>query len=323
MSPRSFNHSTVLLDEAVEALDPQPDGLYVDCTVGGAGHSLAILDRLGPGGRLIALDRDPSAVLVARSRIEDRLAAREDAPTAEVVHAAFSDLARVLEDRSIVRGAVHGILADLGVSSPQLDVAERGFSFRLDGPLDMRMDTSTGPTAADLVNTLDEREIADILYTHGDERASRRVARAIVARRAERPFERTEDLAAVIALNIPRKDKKPGINPATKSFQALRIAVNGEHQELATLLADGIGWLARQGRLAIITFHSGEDRAAKRMLASLAKGERLPPAEAIYRTHGEPTVRLPHPKGLTPSADEIARNPRARSARLRVAEKIA
>ncbi len=322
MSPRSFNHATVLRDEAVEGLAVQPDGLYLDCTAGGAGHSVAILSRLGSGGRLIALDRDPSAVLVARSRIEDRLARHEEPPSAEVVHAPFSEFPNVLVEREIAPGTVNGILADLGVSSPQLDVAERGFSFRLDGPLDMRMDTSSGPTAADLVNTLDERELADILYTHGDERGSRRIARAIRARRAERPFERTEDLAAVIAHNIPRKQKKPGIHPATKSFQALRIAVNGEHEELASLLADALHWLAPGGRLAIITFHSGEDRVAKQAFARLAKGEPLPAAEAIYRTHGDPSVRLPHPKGVTPSADEIARNPRARSARLRVAEKL-
>ncbi len=322
MSPRAFTHTTVLRDEAVQALALRPDGLYVDCTVGGAGHSLAILARLGPGGRLIALDRDPSAVLVARTRIADHLAVTPG-PAAEVVHAPFSELGRVLEERSITPGEVHGILADLGVSSPQFDVAERGFSFRLDGPLDMRMDTSTGATAADLVNTLDERELADILYTHGDEQSSRRIARAIVARRAERPFERTEDLAAVIAFNIPRKLKKPGIHPATKSFQALRIAVNEEHEELASLLVDALAWLAPGGRLALVTFHSGEDRAAKQALSRLAKGAALPPAEAIYSSHGPPSVRLPHPKGLVPSADEIARNPRARSARLRIAEKLA
>ena len=320
MSPRGFNHLTVLRDEAVDGLAIRPDGVYVDCTAGGAGHSCAILDALGPQGRLIALDRDPSAVLVARARIADRLARRDDPPAAEVVHAPFSDLSAVLSGLGLAPHSVHGILADLGVSSPQLDVADRGFSFRLDGPLDMRMDTSTGETAADLVNTLEDRELADILKRHGDERHARRIARAVVDRRATALFTRTEDLAAVIAGVIPRKHQKPGIHPATKAFQALRIAVNAEHTELATLLDDARTWLAPAGRLAIITFHSGEDRAVKQSFAKLARGRELPPAEAIYRTHGDPLVRLPHPKGITPSPDEIARNPRSRSARLRIAE---
>lgn len=324
MSPRGFNHATVLRDEAVDALAIRPDGLYVDCTAGGAGHSAAILAALGAGGRLIALDRDPSAVLVARTRLEAALSRRpaDECPTVEVVHAAFSELADVLSARTFVPGSVSGVLADLGVSSPQLDVAERGFSFRLDGPLDMRMDTSRGETAADLVNTLPERDLADLLKRHGDERFARRIARAIVQKRNERSFDRTEELARVIAAAIPRKHHKPGIHPATKSFQALRIAVNAEHAELATLLDDAMTWLAPHGRLAVITFHSGEDRAVKQAFAALARGPKLPPAQAVYRTHGDPLVHLPHPKGITPSADEIARNPRARSARLRVAEKL-
>lgn len=322
MSPRDFNHATVLREEAVAALAIRPAGLYIDCTAGGAGHSAAILDALGAGGRLIALDRDPSAVLITRARLDERLAAHPDPPTVEVVHAPFSDLATVLADRGVAPGDVHGVLADLGVSSPQLDVADRGFSFRLDGPLDMRMDTSTGETAADLVNDRDAVEIADLLYAHGDERHSRRIAGRIVERRATRPFLRTEDLATVIAAAIPRKAHRPGIHPATKAFQALRIAVNAEHTELASLLDDALAWLAPGGRLAIITFHSGEDRAVKQVFARLARGRALPPAEAIFQTHGDPLVHLPHPKGITPSPDEIARNPRSRSARLRIAETL-
>lgn len=322
----TFDHATVLADEAVDALAVRPDGTYVDCTLGGAGHARRVLAALGPAGHLIGFDRDAAALDVAR----ERLAATNPAATTTLIHAPFSRLAAELAARGIT--AVDGILADLGVSSPQLDVAERGFSFRHDGPLDMRMDPSTGPSAADLVATLDEAAFADLIFRFGDERDARRIARAIVARRDATPFTRTADLAEVVAAAKPPPKRRKGkgrnaasskpIHPATKTFQALRIATNGELDELDALLHAALDLLAPGGRLAVITFHSGEDRPVKQTFAAWARGPELPPAQAVYRTHGDPLVRLPHPKGVTASAAETAANPRARSARLRIAEKL-
>jgi len=320
----TFDHATVLADEAVDALAVRPDGTYVDCTLGGAGHARRVLAALGPDGHLIGFDRDAAALDVARKR----LAATSSPATTTLIHAPFSRLAVELAARGIT--AVDGILADLGVSSPQLDVAERGFSFRHDGPLDMRMDPSTGPSAADLVATLDEAALADLIFRFGDERDARRIARAVVARRTTTPFTRTADLAEVVAAAkpTPKRRKAKGskaakpIHPATKTFQALRIATNGELDELDALLHAALDLLAPGGRLAVITFHSGEDRPVKQTFAAWARGPELPPAQAVYRTHGDPLVRLPHPKGVVATAAETAANPRARSARLRVAEKL-
>lgn len=323
----AFAHTTVLADEAVAALNVRADGVYVDCTAGGGGHSARIASLLGPTGRLVAFDRDATAVAVASARIAEALADRpeDDRPSVEVVHATFSELRGELAARGIEEGGVHGILADLGVSSPQLDEPSRGFSFRHDGPLDMRMDRSQGPSAADLVASLSETELADIIFRYGDERDSRRIARFIVARRATKPFATTADLAAIIAsAKGPSKRRKngPNIHPATKSFQALRIATNGELDQLDALLASALSALEPAGRLAVITFHSGEDRPVKQTFASWARGPELPPMQAIFSSHGDPLVRLPHPKGVSPSRSEVSVNPRARSARLRVAEKL-
>jgi 16S rRNA (cytosine1402-N4)-methyltransferase len=266
-------------------------------------------------------------VSVASARIAEALSDRPEAerPRVEVVHASFSELRGELASRGVEAGGVHGILADLGVSSPQLDEPGRGFSFRHDGPLDMRMDRSQGPSAADLVASLSETELADIIFRYGDERDSRRIARSLVARRALKPFVTTADLAAVIAAAkgpVKRRKNGPSIHPATKSFQALRIATNGELDQLDSLLSSALSALEPSGRLAVITFHSGEDRPVKQTFASWARGPELPPAQAIFRSHGEPLVRLPHPKGVAPGRAEVAANPRARSARLRVAEKL-
>ncbi|MCO4772664.1 MAG: 16S rRNA (cytosine(1402)-N(4))-methyltransferase RsmH [Deltaproteobacteria bacterium] len=314
----AFQHTTVLASEAVDALALRPDGTYVDCTAGGGGHSARIAAELGPDGRLFSFDRDADAIAAARAHI----ASTAPAAPVELVHAPFSRLVEELAARGVSQ--VDGILADLGVSSPQLDHAERGFSFRKDGPLDMRMDRDSGASAADLVASLSETELADVIYRYGDERDSRRIARAIVARRATTPFTRTADLAAVIAAAKPKKRKArgPQVHPATKSFQALRIATNGELDELDALLHSALDLLVPGGRLAVITFHSGEDRPVKQTFASWAKGPALPPAQAIYSSHGDPLVRLPHPKGIAASSAETAANPRARSARLRVAEKL-
>ncbi len=310
-----FVHEPVLLRETLAALAPPPGGTAVDCTAGGGGHSHALGEALGEEGRLISLDRDPEAVLAATARLAD-LACRW-----QVVQAPFSELDVVLEEAGLEPGSVDAILADVGVSSHQIDTAERGFSFVADGPLDMRMDPTGGSTAADLVNTLEERELADLLFHLGDERNSRRIARAIVRRRQSEPFARTADLAALIEASVGGR-KGARIHPATRSFQALRIAVNGEMEELEDLLRSALAWLKPGGRLGVITFHSGEDRRVKRWFARLRRDCLCEPKGPTCTCGWIPQVRLPKGKGWTAAPDELARNSRARSARLRVAERL-
>jgi 16S rRNA (cytosine1402-N4)-methyltransferase len=317
-----FQHLPVLLSEAIDALKLQAGSVVVDCTAGGGGHSSEILRRLGPEGHLLSLDRDPRAVQAASERltkVAQELGA--EAPRWEVVHAAFSELDTVLEERGIKDGGLTGLLADLGVSSHQLDVSERGFSFMKDGPLDMRMDTSQGETAADLVNGLNETELADILFRLGDERRSRRIARALVERRKDEPFVRTADLAQFIESTLGgRRGAKT--HPATRSFQALRMKVNGELDQLDVLLTAGLRWLKPGGRWVFITFHSGEDRPVKRRFTELSRECLCPPAQPICTCSHLPSLRLPRPWTLGPSQSEITANPRARSARLRIAERL-
>lgn len=310
-------HIPVLLQETIDALRVQPHGLYVDCTVGRAGHSAAIAAQLTAGGRLVCMDRDPDAIAAATHRFVDPSAGVR----VDIVHAPFSELDRVLESLAIARGSVHGILADLGVSSPQLDRPERGFSFSSDGPLDMRMDTTSGSTAAELVASMPERDLADAIFQLGDERDSRRIARALVRARTEAPIDTTARLAEVVS---GAKGGRRGarIHPATKTFQALRILVNDERGELSALLDSAMSWLQVGGRLALITFHSGEDRPVKRRLAELARGCVCPPSAPICICGVQPTVRLIHRKGVVAGPDELARNPRARTARLRIAERL-
>jgi len=300
------------------------DGTYVDCTAGGGGHAVAIAVRLGPGGRLVAFDRDPSAVAATRDRIDRALAAvpTMERPRVDVVHARFSEAPGELAARGIGPGTVDGLLADLGVSSPQLDRSERGFSFGSDGPLDMRMDPTTGPTAADLVMTLDRRDLRDLLRDFGDEREAGRIATFLVRRRAERPFETTADLAEVVsAAKGGRRGAKT--HPATKTFQALRIAVNRELDELDAMLGWGPDLLAEGGRWAVITFHSGEDRRVKRRFAELRKGCICPPSSPVCICGKQPVLAVPRGTGTTASEGELEANARARSARLRVAERLA
>ncbi len=308
----------------MDSLHVRRDGTYVDCTAGGGGHSAAIAVRLGPGGRLVAFDRDPDAVLATADRIERALAAvpAMERPRVDVVHAPFSEAPVELAARGVDAGTVDGLLADLGVSSPQLDRPERGFSFGSDGPLDMRMDPSTGPTAADLVATLDRRELRDLLRDFGDEREAGRIATAVLRRRAERPIETTAELAAVVS------DAKGGrrgarTHPATKTFQALRIAVNRELDELDAMLGWGPDILAAGGRWAVITFHSGEDRRVKRRFAALRKGCVCPPSSPVCICGRLPVLAVPRGTGTTAGDLELAANARARSARLRVAERLA
>jgi 16S rRNA (cytosine1402-N4)-methyltransferase len=306
-------HLPVLLDQAVAALAIRADGTYVDCTFGRGGHSRAILGRLGPRGRLIALDRDPAAVAAARAISDARFS---------ITHAPFSELANVLDARRA--GQVQGVLADLGVSSPQLEDAARGFSFRLDGPLDMRMDPTRGVSAADWLATATEQDIREAIGDYGEERFAKQVAKAIVAARAREPLRRTEQLAAVVAAAVRSREtrREAGQNPATRTFQALRILVNRELEEVALMLPQALARLDAGGRLALISFHSLEDRLVKRFLkACSADGL---PADLPIRARDLPQAPLRIVgKAQRASDAEIAANPRARSATLRVAERSA
>jgi 16S rRNA (cytosine1402-N4)-methyltransferase len=301
------SHKTVLLEEAVNALAIRADGAYVDGTFGRGGHSRLILDRLGPGGRLIALDRDPEAVAAA-TRISD---ARFD-----MLHASFTELAGVL-DRLGLKG-VDGVLLDLGVSSPQLDDAARGFSFRRDGPLDMRMDTGRGQTAAQWLDTASEAEIREVIRDYGEERFAKQIAKAIVVARQRGPVVTTGQLADIVGAAV--RTREQGKDPATRTFQAVRIYLNQELAHLSLALPQILELLTPGGRLAVISFHSLEDRIVKQFMRAAAHAEmpiRLPLRE---RELPQPRLRLIG-KPVRPSADEIAANPRARSATLRVAER--
>ena len=302
-------HRAVLLEEALAALAVRPDGAYVDATFGRGGHSRAILERLGPSGRLIALDRDPQAIVAALEIRDSRFAAE---------HAPFSELARVLDRHGVAQ--VHGVLADLGVSSPQLEDAARGFSFGADGPLDMRMDPTRGQSAADWLASATEQQLREAIGGYGEERFAKQVAKAIAAARAREPIRRTEQLAAVVAAAV--RTREAGQNPATRTFQALRILVNRELEEIALMLPQALARLAVGGRLAVISFHSLEDRMVKRFLRSCAQPG-LPPDLPIRASElPQPALRIVG-RALRASRAETAANPRARSAILRVAERTA
>jgi 16S rRNA (cytosine1402-N4)-methyltransferase len=303
-------HVPVLLDEVVQALKPAPQGIYLDATYGRGGHVRAILERLGPQGRIIAIDRDPAAVAHARDAFgaDARVHAH---------HAPFSMLSRVLEQEG-VNGQVDGALFDLGVSSPQLDRAERGFSFRAAGSLDMRMDPTRGESAAQWLARATVQEIERVIRDYGEERFARRVARAIVRARDLQPIATTLQLAEIVASAVPTRE--PGQHPATRTFQALRIHINRELDELEAALPQAVAALAPGGRLAVISFHSLEDRAVKRFLAREARGGDLPPDLPLRAAELHPRLRVVG-KAARASAAEIARNPRARSAVLRVAER--
>jgi 16S rRNA (cytosine1402-N4)-methyltransferase len=301
-------HLPVLYDEVMEGLAVKSEGTYLDGTFGRGGHARGVLAKLGPGGRLLLMDKDPEAIAVAE---------REFAGDARVAirRGSFADLA----SWDATAGGLDGVLLDLGVSSPQLDIAERGFSFGKDGPLDMRMDPDSGESAAQWLASASEKEIADVLWTWGEERMSRRIAKAIVARRDEQPLTRTAQLADLIASVIPRGDSKT--HPATRSFQAIRIFINRELADLETGLDAAYSRLKPGGRLAVISFHSLEDRIVKRFIAGHAKAppgnRRMPVPQAFV-----PTLLAVGDAKKADSA-ELAANPRARSAVLRVAEKLA
>jgi 16S rRNA (cytosine1402-N4)-methyltransferase len=300
-------HRTVLLGEAVDALAIRPEGLYVDATFGRGGHSRAILGRLGPAGRLIAFDKDPAAVAAAGTLADPRFS---------IVHGSFAGLREELAQRGIE--AVDGILMDLGVSSPQLDEAARGFSFRADGPLDMRMNPQAGESAAQWLARASVEELKEVIADYGEERFALSVAKAIVARRALRPIDTTRDLAAIVADAVKTREK--GQDPATRTFQAIRIHVNQELAELPLALEQALALLKPGGRLAVISFHSLEDRIVKRFVQTHAKPPVLP-ARLPLRAAELPTPPLVLIDKIKPSAEEVVANPRARSAILRVAAK--
>ena len=301
-------HAAVLAAEAVEALNVRSDGVYVDCTFGRGGHSRLILERLGEGGRLIAMDRDPAAVTAARQWRDARFS---------IHHTAFSRLESVL--RADGTALVDGILLDLGVSSPQLDDAARGFSFRRDAPLDMRMDTTQGQSAEQWLATAEESDIREVIRHHGEERFAKQIAAAIVAARARSPVDTTRKLAALVAEVIPTRE--PRQDPATRTFQALRIHVNQELEELSLVLPQCVAALRPAGRLAVISFHSLEDRIVKRFMRDESVADRLPSRLPVRaRDLPEPRLRLCG-KARRPGEAEVTANPRARSAVMRVAER--
>ncbi|WP_306477721.1 16S rRNA (cytosine(1402)-N(4))-methyltransferase RsmH [Methyloversatilis sp.] len=302
-------HIPVLLTEALDALAVRPDGVYVDGTFGRGGHSRGLLARLGANGRLIALDRDPSAIAAGQAITDERFT---------LVHARFAELAEVLDELGVT--AVDGVLLDIGVSSPQLDDAERGMSFRQDAPLDMRMDTSRGETVAQWLARADEADIREVIRDYGEERFASAIAKAIVAARSERPVDTTYQLAQIVASAV--RTREAGQHPATRSFQALRIFINKELEELSLVLPQALAVLKPSGRLAVICFHSLEDRIVKRFMADQANPPQ-PPRGLPLRADQLPRPTMTLIARIRAGSEEVAANPRARSATLRVAEKAA
>ena len=308
-----FVHKSVLLDECIEALNIRPDGIYVDGTLGGAGHSSELVKRLTTG-RLIGIDRDRVALTAAEERLRPYL----DRVT--LVHANFSEIRSILNNLSIP--GVDGMLFDLGVSSPQLDDAERGFSYMADAPLDMRMNRDDPLTAAEIVNTWSAEELRGIFYEYGEERYAPQVAAAIVRRRESKPIETTLELAEIIRSAMPPQALREKQHPAKRSFQAIRIAVNDELGAVRRLMEDAIDCLNPGGRLAVITFHSLEDRIVKTAMQAAAKGCTCPPEFPVCVCGKKPRVTVLTRKPIVSGAAELNENPRARSAKLRVAEKL-
>ena len=308
-----FHHVSVLLDECLDGLAIKPDGIYVDGTLGGAGHSSQIVKRLTTG-RLIGIDRDPVALCAAG----ERLAPFADRVT--LVHSNFCQIAQVLKDLDI--SGVDGILLDLGVSSPQLDDGSRGFSYMVDAPLDMRMNGEDVMSAYDVVNTWSQEELKRILYDYGEERYAPQIAGAICRRREQKPIETTLELVYVIRSTMPAAALREKQHPAKRSFQAIRIAVNDELGSVEKVMKDAVPCLNPGGRLAVITFHSLEDRIVKNAMANAAKGCTCPPNFPVCVCGKKPQVKVLTRKPIVSGEEELERNPRARSAKLRVCEKI-
>jgi 16S rRNA (cytosine1402-N4)-methyltransferase len=308
-----FYHVSVLLQECLDGLNIKPDGIYVDGTLGGAGHSSRIAAQLTTG-RLIGIDRDPVALKAAGERLQPF------ADRVTLVHSNFSEVRQVLDDLGIE--AVDGILLDLGVSSPQLDEAVRGFSYMLDAPLDMRMDGGAALSAHEVVNTWSQDELKRILYDYGEERYAPQIAGAICRRRAEKTIETTLELADIIRAAMPAAALREKQHPAKRSFQAIRIAVNDELGAVETVMKTAVSCLNPGGRLAIITFHSLEDRIVKNGMVAASKGCTCPPNFPVCVCGNKPKVKLITRKPITASEEELERNPRSRSAKLRVCEKL-
>ena len=306
-----FHHKPVLFAETIEALAIRPEGIYIDGTMGGGGHSEAILQRLTTG-RLLSIDQDPDAMEAAGARLSKY-------PQSIRVQGNFSQMGEIARAQGL--GPVDGVLLDIGVSSHQLDTPERGFSYHHDAPLDMRM-SQQGPSARDLVNTLDEQALAEVIFRFGEDKSARRIARGIVEARQEAPIETTAQLAEIVKSSVPAAVRRAQGHPARKTFQALRIAVNGELDRLEEGLLAGFGLLKPGGRLAVITFHSLEDRIVKRRMADWCQGCVCPKDFPVCVCGRKPQGKLVCKKGVAPSEEELAENPRGRSARLRVIEKL-
>ena len=306
------SHAPVLLDEALAGLGVKPDGRYVDATFGRGGHARAIYMKLEASGRLLVVDRDPEAVSAARQQFGDD-------PRVQIAHGGFGALEQLVPAEWAARG-IDGILFDLGVSSPQLDTAARGFSFTHDGPLDMRMDPGSGPTAAQWLAQVRESDLARVIHELGEERFARRIARTIVMRREQAPITRTTELAEIVAAAVRTRER--GKHPATRTFQAIRMVLNRELEELERGLAASLALLAPLGRLCVISFHSLEDRAVKQFMRRQASVDPVYAGLPDIPARARPKLRLVG-KAVKPGAAELAANPRARSARLRVAEKLA
>lgn len=305
-------HISVLLEECMDGLAIDPDGLYVDATFGRGGHSGRILEQLSEHGRLIAFDRDPQAIAAAERFADD--------PRFSIIHQPFSELENELTARGLA-GQVNGVLMDLGVSSPQLDDASRGFSFLRDGPLDMRMDTTRGVSAADWLNEAEEQDIAQVIKEFGEEKFGKRIAHAIVNRRQTQPLSRTAELAALIDEAVPVKDKYK--HPATRAFQGIRIYINAELDQLRIGLKCAVAVLKPAGRLAVISFHSLEDRLVKRFIKEQSKGKNVPHNLPVTQAEIDADkVLRPIGKAIKPGDEEIRQNVRSRSSVLRVAEKL-
>ncbi|MCH3914982.1 MAG: 16S rRNA (cytosine(1402)-N(4))-methyltransferase RsmH [Acidaminococcaceae bacterium] len=312
MEHMEFKHTSVLLNESVDWLITDKDGTYVDCTMGGAGHSFHFAQLLSASGRLIGIDQDADAIAAATEKMQG-LTCHVD-----IVRSNFKNFTQVLDDLGIDK--ITGIFFDLGVSSYQLDDPERGFSYMHDGPLDMRMDTRQKLSAAYVVNTYTEQQLDDVIHNYGEERWARRIAKFIVAQRKIKPFTTTAELVEVIKQAIPKGARQDGPHPAKRTFQAIRIEVNNELGILAQVITDAVDRLAPGGRIGVITFHSLEDRIVKHTLKQLAKGCTCPPELPVCVCGKKPTVKKL--KEFVPTEEELAANPRSRSARLRGAVKI-
>ncbi|NTU71128.1 MAG: 16S rRNA (cytosine(1402)-N(4))-methyltransferase RsmH [Coriobacteriia bacterium] len=314
-----YRHTPVLLAEVTQQLSPQPGSIVCDCTLGGAGHAKRLQELVAPGGLLVGIDQDDAALAAAASTL--RLGQHELSESTILLKGNFSELDRLLPQAGIPY--IDGFLFDLGVSSHQLDVPERGFSYREDAPLDMRMDPGRQTqTAAEVIAAYSEADLARILRDFGEERWATRIAAFIVAARAHHPIETTSQLVDIIKSAIPAAARREGGHPAKRTFQALRIEVNGELDVLATSLEAAVRWLSHGGRIAVISYHSLEDRIVKQAFQNLARGCVCPPDLPVCTCGHEPVLRVLTRRAILPSAEEIETNPRSRSAKLRVAEKI-